>query len=106
MEMNRHTMQSEVGYSFSGLWKGKEGRGEGRRIERQREIQRQRERWEWGRREEPWQQLPLWGRDRKGKGERLRLEAEDQLASVDGGGSGCSLCLKGSGQTITPISNH
>ena len=33
-DMDRHAMQSEVGYLFSGLWKG---RGEGGRAEREAE---------------------------------------------------------------------
>ena len=40
-QMDRHTMQSEVGYLLSELWKGRE---KGRRAERERKKRERRER--------------------------------------------------------------
>lgn len=62
--INRHTIQSEVVYLFSGLERGKgnRGRGEGERG-RERERKRNRERGRWKRRGE--EKLPLQERDRK-----------------------------------------
>ena len=67
--MDWHTTQSEDGYLFSGLWKGKvRGREKGneeRNRMRERGSERKREEEAWEREKEPWQQLPLWERDGK-----------------------------------------
>ena len=84
-DMDRHAMQSEVGYLFSGLWRRK-GEGEKSREREKREKGREREERERQKGEEEKgerQKLPLPEGDRKGK--ELRLEAEDQPVSEDRG---------------------
>ena len=87
--MDRHIMQGEVRYLFSELWKG---RGEEQRR-RETERQRQREKGE----TEAASSRGRWKR------KELRLEAEDQPASVDRRGSGHGLSLKETEQIITGI---
>lgn len=75
-----------------------EGKGKGQKKETKREVKR-----EWTRETERGEEkLPL---REKGERERekreLKLDAEDPLASVDGGESGLVLSLKGTEQTIT-----
>ena len=96
-DIDRHAMQSEVGYLLSGLWKGREEGSKGRRgrEERNRERDREGKSGKNGARHK----LPLSRRDGKEKG--LRLEAEDQLASADRGGSGHGLSLKGTAHHYT-----
>ena len=50
-DMDRHAMQSEIGYLFGGLWKGRRGKSR----EKQRDTER-----EMGERNGARQKLPLW----------------------------------------------
>ena len=81
--MNRHTMQSEVGYLFSGLWKGRGSEGERKQNGKEENGERQK--------------LPLG----LGKRKRLRLQAGRKICLSGQGESGQGLSLKGTGQTIT-----
>ena len=83
-QMDRHTMQSEDGYLLSGYGGGGGGGKEG---EKSRE--RERERGE----TKAASPRGSWKRERE-------LEAEDQLPSVDEGGSGRGLSLKETEQSL------
>ena len=116
--MDRHFMQSKVGYLFSGLWEeGKKGRVRKkkdsereaeREIERgerererasQREIERGREKKEGGE-EKSHGSNYLFGREMKGKSSCWK-QKEYLLALGDRGGTGWDFSLKKTGQTIT-----
>ena len=90
--MDRHTMQSEVGYLFSGLWRGK---GEGEKN-REAERERQRERQRGGR-----DRSCLFEREIEKKETQAASRKEDLPASADRGGSGRGLSLKETGQIVT-----
>ena len=74
-QMDKHIMQSKVGYLFSGLWREK-----GRRGERGTEAD------------------SLRGKQKR---KEIKLEDEDQPVSEDRGGSGHGLSFKETGQSIT-----
>ena len=89
-DMDRHGMLSEVGYLFSGLWKG---RGEGRRAERRGEKERGERETKGGRGEVGRDRSCLFEREMEKEETQAASRKEDLPASVDGDGSGRGLSL-------------
>ena len=89
-QTDRHAMQSEVGYLFSGLWRGKEEGEKSREAERDTERERDREERDLS---------CLFEREKEREETPATSRKEDLPASVDGGGSGLS--VKETEQIIT-----